>query len=66
MSEKSLGEEFRDDLIRKAVFWGPATAGAILLGPVGVVAGIATSVAIVCSGGGNGSPSNGSDQGSKS
>lgn len=64
MSERSLGEEIRDDFIRKAVIWGPATAGAILLGPVGVVAGIATSVAIVCSG--DGSPSHRSDQGSKS
>jgi hypothetical protein len=27
MSGKTLGEEFRDDLIRKAVIWGPATRG---------------------------------------
>jgi hypothetical protein len=58
MSGKSLGEEIREELIRKAVIWGPAIGGGLLLGPVGIAVGIATTVAVVCSGG--------SDQDSKS
>jgi hypothetical protein len=58
MSGKSFGEEVAGELVRKAVIWGPAIGGAILLGPAGIAVGIATTVAVVCSGS--------SDQDSKS
>lgn len=57
MAGKSFGEEFRDELTGKAVMWGPAIAGAVLLGPVGIALGLAASVAIVASGGDNPPPS---------
>ena len=44
------GELVRDpakELTAKIVVWGPPLLGAALLGPVGVVLGLATSVAIV-------------------
>lgn len=53
MAGKSFGEEFRDDLTGKAVMWGPALAGAVLLGPVGIALGLAASVAVIASGGDN-------------
>ncbi len=53
MAAKSFGEEFRDELTGKAVMWGPAIAGAVLLGPVGIALGLAASVALVASGGDN-------------
>ena len=34
----------------KAIVWGPAIAGAVLLGPVGILLGLVASVAIVASG----------------
>jgi uncharacterized membrane protein len=61
MAAKSFGEDFRDELTGKAVMWGPAIAGAVLLGPVGIALGLAASVAIVASGGDNAPQQSGSD-----
>jgi len=67
MTGKSYGQEVAEKLVRKAVVWGPPIAGGLLLGPVGVMIGVATTAAIVGSGSsGDGSASHGSDQGSKS
>ena len=49
MAGKSFGEELGGEMAGKAIMWGPAIAGAVLLGPVGVVLGLAASVAIVVS-----------------
>lgn len=51
MTGKSFGEEFGEEFTGKAVMWGPAIAGAILLGPVGIALGLAASVAVIASGG---------------
>ena len=62
MTGKSFGQELAEELGRKAVVWGPPIAGGMLLGPVGIVIGVATAVAIVCSGSsGDGSDSNTSE-----
>jgi hypothetical protein len=53
MSAETLGEAVATDLAVKAVIWGPSIAGAILLGPVGLLVGAAVSVALVASGGDN-------------
>jgi uncharacterized membrane protein len=53
MVGKSFGEEFGEEFTGKAVMWGPAIAGAILLGPVGIALGLAASVAVIASGGDN-------------
>jgi len=63
MSEKTFGREMAEDLIRKAVIWGPPIAGAVILGPVGAMLGVAATTAILGSGSGSdGSASHGSDQ----
>jgi hypothetical protein len=56
MAERTLGEAVATDLAVKAVIWGPSIAGAILLGPVGVLLGAAATVALVASGGDNSPP----------
>jgi len=61
MAEKSFGEEFGEEFAGKAVMWGPAIAGAVLLGPVGFALGLAASVAIVASGDDNPPPPSSSD-----
>ena len=61
MAGKSFGEEFAGELAGKAVIWVPSIAGAILLGPLGFLLGLATSAAIVASAG-NSSPPPGGDQ----
>ena len=67
MTEKSYGREVVEELVRKAVVWGPPIAGGLLLGPVGVIIGVATTSAILGEGrSDNGAASHGSDQGSKS
>jgi hypothetical protein len=53
MAAKTLGEAVATDLAVKAVIWGPSIAGAMLLGPVGLLVGAAVSVALVASGGDN-------------
>jgi hypothetical protein len=50
MAAETLKEAFARDLAVKAVIWGPSIAGAMLLGPVGLLVGAAVSVAIVASG----------------
>ncbi len=59
MAAKSFGEEFRDELTGKAVMWGPAIAGAVLLGPVGIALGLAASAAVIASGDNPPRPSDG-------
>lgn len=59
MAEKTFGEEMGEELTGKAVLWGPAIAGAALLGPVGFFAGLAASVVVLMSGDSNSPPSNG-------
>ncbi|MBI1347058.1 hypothetical protein GC163_12300 [bacterium] len=49
MSRKSVGQEIAEELIGKAVVWGPPIAGGLLLGPAGVVAGVAAVIAIISS-----------------
>ncbi len=53
MPAETLREAFAKDLTVKAVIWGPSIAGAVLLGPVGLLVGAAVSVALVASGGDN-------------
>ncbi len=51
MSERSFGEEFSSELgkalVGKAVMWGPSIAAVLLLGPAGLLLGLAASAAIV-------------------
>jgi hypothetical protein len=49
MSGRELGEDAAKELTGKVVMWGPAIAGAILLGPAGVALGFTASVGIVAS-----------------
>jgi hypothetical protein len=49
MTERSFGEDVAREIAGKAIMWIPAIAGALLLGPVGVVLGLTTSVAILSS-----------------
>jgi hypothetical protein len=52
-----------EDLIGKAVIWGPPIVGAVILGPLGVALGVAATTAMLGSGGSSdGSASHGSDQ----
>lgn len=62
MAARSLGEALATDLAAKAVLWGPSIAGAILLGPVGLLLGPAALVALVASGGDNSTPPSVGDQ----
>jgi hypothetical protein len=52
-TEKSFGQEFVQEAAKaaagKAVLWGPAILGALLLGPAGILLGVATSVGILTS-----------------
>ncbi len=59
MAGKSFGEELSGEMAGKAVMWGPAIAGAVLLGPVGVLLGLVASVAVVSSCSDNSPPSGG-------
>jgi hypothetical protein len=56
MAGRSFSEDLSKEMTGKAVMWGPAIAGAILLGPVGFALGLATSVVLVASGSSSGSP----------
>jgi hypothetical protein len=51
MAGKSFSEDLSNEMAGKAIMWGPAIAGTVLLGPVGLALGLAASVAIVASGG---------------
>ncbi len=61
MADKSFGEEFSGEMAGKALIWGPAIAGAVLLGPVGILVGIVASVAIVASGSDSSPPASGEE-----
>jgi hypothetical protein len=50
MAARSFSDDLRNEMTGKAVMWGPAIAGAILLGPVGIALGLATSVVLMASG----------------
>ena len=65
MAAKTLGEAMATDLAVKAVIWGPSIAGAVLLGPVGLLLGAAVFVVIVASGGDNSPQQSSGDQGTK-
>jgi hypothetical protein len=49
MAGRSFGEEVSKELEGKAVMWGPAIVGALLLGPVGIALGLAASFGILFS-----------------
>ncbi len=61
MTGRTFGEELSGELAGKAVMWGPSIAGALLLGPFGVLLGLAASVAIAASASEN-PPQSGGDQ----
>jgi hypothetical protein len=50
-TERTFGQEVVRDAAKevagKAVMWVPAIAGALMLGPVGIFLGLATSVGIM-------------------
>ena len=50
MVAKRFGEQVAGELAGKVVMWGPAIAGALLLGPVGALLGLVASVNIAASG----------------
>ncbi len=56
MAAKSFGEQVAGELAGKAVMWGPAIAGALLLGPVGILLGLLASANIVASGSSSAAP----------
>ena len=56
MAAKSVGEAVTQELAGKAIIWGPVIAGGLILGPVGALLGVLTSVVIVASGSGNSPP----------
>ena len=53
MSEKSFRREFAEELIGKAVVWGPPLAAGIVLGPAAIIAGAVTAAVVVSSGNSN-------------
>ena len=61
MTGRTFGEKLSGELAGKAVIWGPSIAGALLLGPFGVLLGLAASVAIVASASDNSQPPPGGD-----
>jgi hypothetical protein len=66
MAAKSFGDDFRDECAKKAIMWGPAIAGALVLGaPLGIAAGLLTSVVMLASGGGGTSSRPDGDQETK-
>lgn len=50
MAAKSFEQDVAEELAGKAVMWGPAVAGGLVLGPVGALLGAIASVVIVASG----------------
>ncbi len=51
MAGRSFSEDFSNEMTGKAIMWGPAIAGAALLGPAGIALGLLTSVILAASGG---------------
>ena len=62
MARKPFGEEPCGELAARTTMWLPAIAGAILLGPVGVLLGLAVSVSIIASSGSDIAPPAGGGQ----
>jgi hypothetical protein len=56
MAERSLSDDLGKEMAGKAITWGPAIAGGLLLGPLGIAVGLAVSAAVVASGGSTDSP----------
>jgi hypothetical protein len=52
MAQRTFGEDLATELSVKAAIWGPAIAGTVLLGPLGILLGLVFSAAIATSGGG--------------
>jgi hypothetical protein len=52
MAQRSFAEDVAVELGMKAAIWGPAIAGTVLLGPLGILAGLAVSAVILTGGGG--------------
>ena len=48
MSERRISKDQEDGLIDTAVMWGPAYAGLLVLGPVGIFLGLVISIVYVC------------------
>jgi hypothetical protein len=65
MANRSFGEELSQELTGKAVMWGPVIGGGLLLGPLGILLGLATSVAILSSDSGASPTSGGDNRGEK-
>jgi len=61
MDRTSFGEQFVGDLCVMAAMWGPATAGLLLMGPWGILVGVAGTAALWMND--DSSPPQGSDQG---
>ena len=59
MAGTTFGDEVKKGIPGKAVIWGPAIVGAVFLGPLGVLLGLATSVAIAASVNDNSPPESG-------
>ena len=65
MAGRTFGQELAVEMTGKAVVWGPAIAGAILLGPVGFFLGLAASAAVVASVSDNSPAPSGDEQSEK-
>jgi hypothetical protein len=65
MTGRSFSEDLSNEMTGKAILWGPAIAGAALLGPAGIALGLLTSVVIVASGGSSDSPPSNGEQSEK-
>jgi hypothetical protein len=59
MAERSFSDDLGKEMAGKAVMWGPAVAGAVLFGPMGLALGLATSVVLAVSGNSSDLPANG-------
>ena len=51
MSSKSFGQEFAEEVVRKAVIYGPPIVGGLALGPAGIVVGAVAAAVVVTSSG---------------
>ena len=49
MATRTFGQELTQEMGGKAIMWGPAIIGALLLGPLGAWLGLMGSVGIVAS-----------------
>ncbi len=65
MARRNFGEDVAQELAGKALIWVPAIAGAVLLGPPGILLGLVTTGAIIASGNDNSTPPPGGDPAKK-